>query len=107
MLLAQPKRPPATTTRAGLLPTADNNTSVMQDLPFGQRGVVPGLLILSRDQGLIPGTAVLGAVFSIAGMHVTFAFTAGLVGVGLVVVLKVRRVTPLIQAQASLKGEQR
>lgn len=66
-----------------------NNTAVMTDIPAEQRGVISGLLNLSRNLGLITGASVMGAVFAVAsatsdittarpeavatGMRVTFA----------------------------------
>lgn len=83
---------------------AANNTAVMADAAAGRRGVVSGLLSLSRNLGLIAGTSVMGAVFTLAsrandfatarpeavaaGMRVTFAVAAGLVGVALAVALR-------------------
>lgn len=70
-----------------------NNTDVMADIPAEQRGVVSGLLSLSRNLGLITGASLMGAVFALAsgaldittarsqdvaaGMRITF-FVAGL-----------------------------
>ena len=45
---------------------AANNTSMMAELPQEQRGVVAGLLALSRNLGLITGASVMGAVFAFA-----------------------------------------
>lgn len=72
-----------------------NNTGVMADVRAEQRGVVSGMLNLSRNLGLITGASVMGAVFvfgtgagSIAvalpaavssGMRLTFAVAAALV----------------------------
>jgi EmrB/QacA subfamily drug resistance transporter len=47
---------------------AANNTAVMKDVASQRRGVVSGLLNLSRNLGLMTGASVMGAVF---------AFTAG------------------------------
>ncbi|RUT92096.1 MFS transporter, partial [Mesorhizobium sp. USDA-HM6] len=74
---------------------AANNTAVMADVGSNERGVVSGMLSLSRNLGLITGTAVMGAVFAFAvgtrdiagaapeavagGMRFTFAVAAGLV----------------------------
>lgn len=44
---------------------AANNTGVMGGQPAERRGLVSGLLNLSRNLGLITGTACLGAVFSL------------------------------------------
>jgi EmrB/QacA subfamily drug resistance transporter len=82
---------------------AANNTAVMTDVSPGQRGVVSGMLNLSRNLGLVTGASVMGAVFAHAahasdfttarpeavaiGMRVTFAVAAGLVLVALVIAL--------------------
>ncbi|WP_036258103.1 MFS transporter [Mesorhizobium sp. WSM3224] len=74
---------------------AANNTAVMADVDGSERGVVSGMLSLSRNLGLVTGTAVMGAVFAFAvgssdvagaaaeavaqGMRFTFAIAAGLV----------------------------
>ena len=66
-----------------------NNTAVMTDIPPDQRGVISGMLNLSRNLGLITGASVMGAVFALAsaatdittaqpeavatGMRITFA----------------------------------
>ncbi|MEO8544527.1 MAG: MFS transporter [Burkholderiaceae bacterium] len=74
---------------------AANNTAVMADVGSDQRGVVSGLLNLSRNLGLITGASVMGAVFAFgasttgmavsdpqavaAGMRLTFAVAAVLI----------------------------
>ena len=76
-----------------------NNTSIMMDIRPDQRGVISGMLSLSRNLGLITGASVMGALFSLAsaaidiatarpeavaaGMHVTFAVAATLIVVAL------------------------
>lgn len=45
---------------------AANNTSVMAGVPQDRRGVVSGLLSLSRNLGFITGASVMGAVFAFA-----------------------------------------
>ncbi|NWA08944.1 MFS transporter [Pseudomonas gingeri] len=76
-----------------------NNTAVMSEIPADRRGVIAGLLNLSRNLGLITGAAALGAVFVFAttssdiitadpeavaaGMHTTFAVALGLIVVAL------------------------
>lgn len=71
---------------------AANNTAVMKDVGADQRGVVSGMLSLSRNLGLITGASVMGAVFAFAadttnittahagavatGMRLTFAVAA-------------------------------
>ena len=76
-----------------------NNTAVMTDIRPDQRGVISGMLNLSRNLGLITGASVMGAVFTLAsatldittahpeavatGMRVTFAVAAILIVVAL------------------------
>ncbi|WP_206061209.1 MFS transporter [Nonomuraea basaltis] len=85
---------------------AANNTAVMKDVSSRQRGLVSGMLNLSRNLGLMTGASVMGAVFSFAagtsdvttaasaevarGTHWTFAVAALLVTFGLAVVLGLR-----------------
>ncbi|MFI6003389.1 MFS transporter [Streptomyces sp. NPDC051366] len=72
-----------------------NNTAVMADVSPDQRGVISGVLNLSRNLGLVTGASVMGAVFALAsattdvttahpeavahGMRVTFAVAATLI----------------------------
>lgn len=79
---------------------AANNTAVMLQIEAQQRGVVSGLLGLSRNLGLITGASVMGAVFAFGtasedilqaqpeaiaqGMRLTFAVAAGLILLALV-----------------------
>ena len=74
---------------------AANTTAVMTTIRPDQRGVVSGMLNLSRNLGLITGASVMGAVFALgsatsgtvaarpeavaAGMRLTFAVAAALV----------------------------
>ncbi len=76
-----------------------NNTAVMTDIRPDQRGVISGMLNLSRNLGLITGASAMGAVFAFAsatidmttarpeavatGMRITFAVAAILVVVAL------------------------
>jgi EmrB/QacA subfamily drug resistance transporter len=60
-----------------------NNTAVMADVPADQRGVVSGMLNLSRNLGLITGASVMGAVFALGGMRGAFAVAAVLMVVAL------------------------
>jgi MFS family permease len=82
---------------------AANNTTVMTDISADQRGVVSGLLNLSRNLGLITGASVMGAVFALgtatsnlmvaspqavaAGMRATFLAAAALTFVALALAL--------------------
>jgi MFS family permease len=58
---------------------AANNTAVMSDVAADQRGVVAGLLTLSRNLGLISGASAVSAVFAAGGLRVCFGLAAGLV----------------------------
>ena len=84
---------------------AANNTAVMADLRPDQRGVVSGMLNLSRNLGLITGASVMGAVFALgsaanrvatrpeavaAGMRLTFAVATMLVVAALAVAVASR-----------------
>ena len=80
---------------------AANNTAVMTHIRPDQRGVISGMLNLSRNIGLITGASVMGTVFALgsattnimtarpeavaAGMRATFAVAAVLVVVALVI----------------------
>lgn len=73
-----------TTLGYALFQTA-NNTSVMTDVGATERGVVSGMLNLSRNLGLITGAWAIGAVFAVAGMGITFALAGGLIVVALAI----------------------
>jgi MFS family permease len=76
---------------------AGNNTAVVGSAPSDERGVIAGVLSLSRNLGLIAGASMMGAVFSRStgasnittalpeavarGMHSTFGLAAILVGI--------------------------
>jgi EmrB/QacA subfamily drug resistance transporter len=78
-----------------------NNTAIMKDIRPDQRGIISGMLNLSRNLGLITGTSVMGAVFAFAsgmndittahaeaiaaGMRITFAVAAVLIMVALAI----------------------
>ena len=80
---------------------AANNTVIMTGIRPDQRGVISGLLGLSRNLGLITGASVMGAVFAVAsattdittahpeaiatGMRITFAAAAILIVVALAI----------------------
>jgi dipeptide/tripeptide permease len=71
---------------------AANNTAVTTSSAPGERGVVAGLLSLSRNLGLITGASAMGAVFALAqdpeqGLHLTFAVAAILMAAGLAIAL--------------------
>ncbi|WP_457579865.1 MFS transporter [Ensifer canadensis] len=86
-----------------------NNTAVMADVPPDRRGVISGMLNLSRNLGLVTGASVMGAVFALAstasdittappeavasGMRVTFAVAAGLILLAIVIALAGRALT--------------
>ncbi|MCF4164894.1 MFS transporter [Zavarzinia compransoris] len=86
---------------------AANNTAVMAGAEGGLRGVISGVLSLSRNLGLVSGASAMGAVFALAagtgemataepdavafGMRVTFLIAAGLIALALVPALRIRR----------------
>jgi hypothetical protein len=82
---------------------AANNTAVMMDVQPNQRGVMSGLLNLSRNLGLITGASLMGAVFALAsaatditaaspeaiatGMRITFAVAGVLIIMALAIAI--------------------
>ena len=80
-----------------------NNTAVMKQVRADQRGVIGGLLSLSRNLGLMTGASAMGAVFALAsastditrasptalasGMRITFAVAAMLILVAIAIAL--------------------
>jgi EmrB/QacA subfamily drug resistance transporter len=80
---------------------AANNTAIMMDVGADRRGVISGLLSLSRNLGLITGASVMGAVFALAsattditaaspeavaiGMRITFVVVTILIAVALAI----------------------
>ncbi len=92
----------------------------MTDIRPGQRGVISGMLSLSRNLGLITGASVMGAVFALAsgtsdiktarpeavagGMRVTFAVAALLIVVALALAVGTYRRTSRDRALATEAG---
>jgi EmrB/QacA subfamily drug resistance transporter len=86
-----------------------NNTAVMADISPDQRGVISGMLNLSRNLGLITGASVMGAVFALAsaatnittarpeavaaGLRITFAVAGVLIVAALAIAAGVYRRT--------------
>ena len=86
-----------------------NNTTVMTDISPDQRGVISGMLNLSRNLGRLTGASVMGAVFAFAseasdittarpeavaiGMQITFAVAAILIVVALTIAVGSRALT--------------
>ncbi|MBP2445768.1 MFS family permease [Rhizobium leguminosarum] len=80
---------------------AANNTAVMSDVRADRRGVLSGMLNLSRNLGLITGASIMGAVFAYgsaaseiaaarpeavhSGMQMTFAVAAALIATALAI----------------------
>ena len=80
---------------------ASNNTATMKEVQSDRRGVVSGLLNLSRNLGLVTGASVMGAIFAFSsgggdivlatteaigfGLRVTFLIAGGLLLVALAV----------------------
>ena len=98
---------------------AANNTAVMTEIRPDQRGVISGLLGLSRNLGLITGASAMGAVFAlgsavadtttaradtvISGMRMTFAVATALIVLALAVAIGSRALTkrPLLAKEIS------
>jgi EmrB/QacA subfamily drug resistance transporter len=96
-----------------------NNTAVMAEVHPDQRGVVSGMLNLSRNLGLVTGASVMGAVFALAtgaadvttaapaavstGMRITFAVAAMLIvaALGIAVGGRARATRPAVPAAAA------
>jgi len=86
-----------------------NNAAVMTDVRPDQRGVISGMLNLSRNLGLVTGASVMGAVFAFAseaadittappeaiatGMRITFGVAAILIAVALAIAVETFRRT--------------
>ncbi|HSV50715.1 MAG TPA: MFS transporter [Burkholderiaceae bacterium] len=84
---------------------AANNTAVMADVAPDQRGVLSGMLGLSRNLGLMTGASVMGAVFAlgsaannmaaarpeavVAGMRTTFAVATALVAIAIAIAIAI------------------
>jgi MFS family permease len=89
---------------------AANGTTVMRDVSPERRGVVSGMLSLSRNLGLVTGTSALGAVFAFAsgtseimtatpeavalGMRITFTVAALLIVAALAIAAASRAFAP-------------
>ena len=83
-----------------------NNTAVMTGVRPGERGVISGMLNLSRNLGLVTGASVMGAVFVFAsavpdittaqpdavaaGMRITFAIAGVMIVFALVIASRSR-----------------
>jgi EmrB/QacA subfamily drug resistance transporter len=99
-----------------------NNTAVMTDIEQGERGVVSGMLNLSRNLGLITGASAMGAVFAQAsaasgittadpgavasGMRITFAVGALLIAAALAIAagIRARATSPSLSSQVEEPG---
>lgn len=101
------------TTAGYALFQAANNTAIMTEASPERRGVISGLLSLSRNLGLITGASVMGAVFAFgsaakdistahrtaiaSGMHITFSVAAVLIFAALAIAIGsrlIRRAVP-------------
>lgn len=84
-----------------------NNTGILNASPSDQRGVISGMISLSRNLGLITGASALGAVFARAtsaadilaappeavarGMHTTYGVAGALLLLALLIAMASRR----------------
>lgn len=96
---------------------AANNTAVMADVAADQRGVMSGMLGLSRNLGLVTGASVMGMVFAFASgtadiaaahpgaiahaMRITFAVAAVLVVAALAIAIAAAIATAAAAAAAA------
>lgn len=67
---------------------AANNTAVMAGAMAAQRGLVAGVLALSRNLGFITGASAMPALFAWGGLPLGLGGAAGLVGLALVLALR-------------------
>lgn len=103
-----------------------NTTAVMTNIHPDQRGVISGMLNLSRNLGLITGTSLMGGVFALAsgtsnmtaarpeavaiGMRITFAVAAVVILGALVITIYAygrtlnQKHTPGTELQADMKA---
>ncbi|MGN8342534.1 MFS transporter [Pseudomonas sp. SMV71] len=95
-----------TTTLGYALFQTANNTAVMAEVAGNRRGVIAGLLNLSRNLGFFTGASVLGAIFAAAsamngtgrataeavadGLHMTFGIAVLLMILALVIAVRSR-----------------
>jgi EmrB/QacA subfamily drug resistance transporter len=102
----------------GLFQTA-NNTAVMTDVRPDRRGLISGMLNLSRNLGLITGASVMGAVFALAsatidittarpeavatGMRITFAVAAILIVISLCIAIGSRAFATRVVSETSIE----
>lgn len=100
---------------------AANNTAVMMDIQPDQRGVISGMLNLSRNLGLITGASLMGTVFAFgaattnvmtahsesvgAGMRLTFSVAAGLIGVALAITFATQAISRRVVLQTNENEE--
>jgi EmrB/QacA subfamily drug resistance transporter len=89
---------------------AANNTIVMLEVNAEDRGIVSGILGLSRNLGLITGACIMGAIFALTtastnittaspeaiahGMQITFAVAAALVFIALIIAIRANHHKP-------------
>jgi EmrB/QacA subfamily drug resistance transporter len=106
--------PIVTMTAGYALFQAANNTAVMAGVRADQRGVISGMVNLSRNLGLMTGASVMGSVFargtatidltkanpeSVAtGMRITFAVGALLILLTLAIAIGIRNRAQVVQA---------
>ena len=96
-----------------------NNTAVMTGIRADQRGVMSGMLNLSRNLGLITGASAMGAVFALAsrtidittarpeavasGMRITFAVAATLIVFALAIAVAGRALAARRRTRVALR----
>ncbi|MBX7053658.1 MAG: MFS transporter [Pyrinomonadaceae bacterium] len=84
---------------------AANNTSMISSASEGQRGVISGMLSLSRNLGLMNGAAVMGAIFaSVSAAAETHASTAAAASAGMRATFGAAVVLAIFAAAAVISG---
>lgn len=84
---------------------AANNTAVMTGIRPDQRGVISGVLNLSRNLGLVTGASVIGTVFALAGPTADIATAqAGAVAIGMRVTFAIAAVLILVALAIAVAG---
>jgi MFS family permease len=100
--------PLVVTTAGYALFQAANNTAVMADVPRDRRGVISGVLNLSRNLGLITGASVMGAVFALAsGTHDITTAPAAAVAAGMRITFAVATVLVVLALAAAVSARGR
>jgi MFS family permease len=89
---------------------AANNTAIMTDIRADQRGVISGMLSLSRNLGLVTGASLMGAIFAAAsttGVHDVAAAEPDAVAVGMRITFAVATVLVVVALATAIHRHSR